>query len=1012
LVISGTLAQAQSKSQDLAFLGQQDLPNMGQQITPLAPQGSRFLPMNPDLPDNPDWLAGQAVTTVMSPDQKTLLVLTSGYNRVFRTDGVPDAYGTFFNWPDSNEYVFIYDVSTRTPFKKQVVQISNTYNGIVFDPSGWAFYVAGGVDDKIHIITRSATGTWGEQSGNFLALGHTRGGNGLIGQVDTPQGSINLQVGVKPSAAGVAISNDGRTLVVANYYNDSITVFSGGYGNWWKVKELDLRPGKSDPSKAGTPGGEYPFWVVVKGNGASATAYVSSIRDREIVEVNLGGDPVVTARIPVKGQPNKMTLNAAQSLLYVVEDQSDTIDVIDTTSNVILETIPVIAPALIIPSSLVQYTGANPNSVTLSADEKQLYVTNGNLNCIAVVALGGANSGDKVVGLIPTAWYPNSVSIKNFREDGIDDGTSVYMYVVNGKSPTGPNPGFRYSYGPPTHTNGYAANQYNPQLVKAGFQIFLRPSAEQLTTLTAQAAVNNHFSGTESTADAAVMAAVREGVKHVIFIVKENRTYDQILGDLEIGNGDPDLAEFGAALTPNLHNLARNFVTLDNFYDTSEVSFDGWAWTTSARAPDVVERQYPVAYAGRGLSYDTEGYNRNVNVAIPTLGGRQAANVLTPDDPDLLPGQTDVAAPDGPNNEVNTGYLWDSALRNKLTVRNYGFFVDMTRYSFPPASPYSIPLERNPALTSPPTIVAFPASASLTPYTDPFFRGFDNAFPDYYRYKEWEREFDANYANDLNKEGGREFDARDDGGVRRPFRQATLPSLSLVRFMHDHTGSYGTAIDGVNTPELQQADNDYAVGLLVEKISKSRYANDTLIFVIEDDSQDGGDHVDSHRSVAFVAGTYVKQGALVSTQYNTINFLRTIEEVLGLQPMNLNDALARPMADIFNTTPSPWSFTATPAAILYPPNTQLPLPPKAAGLVVPRLAHNAKYWARVTKGMDFTSEDRFDFAHYNRILWKGLMGDKLYPASPTGMDLRQDREELLARYRRSLMQKESEEPWR
>jgi hypothetical protein len=308
--------------------------------------------------------------------------------------------------------------------------------------------------------------------------------------------------------------------------------------------------------------------------------------------------------------------------------------------------------------------------------------------------------------------------------------------------------------------------------------------------------------------------------------------------------------------------------------------------------------------------------------------------------------------------------------------------------------------------------VAFPASASLTPYTDPFFRGFDNAFPDYYRYKEWEREFDANYANDLNKEGGREFDARDDGGVRRPFRQATLPSLSLVRFMHDHTGSYGTAIDGVNTPELQQADNDYAVGLLVEKISKSRYANDTLIFVIEDDSQDGGDHVDSHRSVAFVAGTYVKQGALVSTQYNTINFLRTIEEVLGLQPMNLNDALARPMADIFNTTPSPWSFTATPAAILYPPNTQLPLPPKAAGLVVPRLAHNAKYWARVTKGMDFTSEDRFDFAHYNRILWKGLMGDKLYPASPTGMDLRQDREELLARYRRSLMQKESEEPWR
>jgi hypothetical protein len=285
--------------------------------------------------------------------------------------------------------------------------------------------------------------------------------------------------------------------------------------------------------------------------------------------------------------------------------------------------------------------------------------------------------------------------------------------------------------------------------------------------------------------------------------------------------------------------------------------------------------------------------------------------------------------------------------------------------------------------------VAFPASAALAPYTDPYFRGFDNAFPDYYRYKEWEREFDTKFA----KAGG-----------------AELPSLSLVRFMHDHTGNFSTAIDGVNTPELQQADNDYAVGLLVEKISKSRYANNTLIFVIEDDSQDGGDHVDSHRSVAFVAGAYVKQGALVSSQYNTINFLRTIEEVLGLPPMNLNDALARPMADIFNTTPSPWSFTATPSALLY--NTGLPLPSKSAGLIVPKPTHNSKYWARVSKGMDFTSEDRFDFATYNRILWKGMMGNTPYPTAPTGMDLRQDREELLARYRRPLKQKEAEEPWK
>ena len=162
--------------------------------------------------------------------------------------------------------------------------------------------------------------------------------------------------------------------------------------------------------------------------------------------------------------------------------------------------------------------------------------------------------------------------------------------------------------------------------------------------------------------------------------------------------------------------------------------------------------------------------------------------------------------------------------------------------------------------------------------------------------------------------------------------------------------------------------------------------------------QDGADHVDSHRTIAFVAGAYVKQHAVISTQYNTINFVRTIEEVLGLPPLNLNDALARPMADIFETTPSTWSFTATPSALLY--NTRLPLPPKVASLQVPKPTHDAKYWARVTKGMDFTAEDRFDFARYNRILWQGMMGDAPYPTAQTGKDLRQNRAALLARYKK------------
>ena len=952
LVLAGSKTANGQGPNPPAEANAQALPNMGQQITPLAPEGSRFIPLNPDLPYDPafpagpSWLVDHAVTTVVSPDHKTLLVLTSGYNRAFTSNvQLPPTTPPFY-LPASTEYVFVFDISTPTPIKKQVLKIANTYNGIVFDPSGKAFYVSGGPSDTVEIFTQNTDGTWAAQPNAALALGHTAG-LGLAVPPQAQQVPINQQVAVKPCAAGVAISQDGQTLVVANYYNDSITVFTGGLDKWSKLAELDLRPGKSDPAQVGKPGGEYPFWVAVKGNGANATAYVSSLRDREIVVVSLGSTPKVMTRIPVKGQPNKMTLNAAQSLLYVAEDQSDTVDVIDTAKNTIVETIPVIAPPSVIPTALAEYRGANSNSVTLSPDEKEIYVTNGNLNSVAVVALDALHHNSRVTGLIPTGWYPNSVS---FSGDG------KLVYVVNGKSPTGANSGFCYGgYGPVGAKTCMESNQYNPQLTKAGFQIFPRPDAAQLQTLTAQVAVNNRFNSVASPEDAAVMAAVRQGIKHVIFIIKENRTYDQILGDLEIGNGDPDLTEFGAAVTPNHHNLARNFVTLDNFLATAEVSYDGWLWTTSAQAPDVVERQYPVAYAGRGTSLDSEGTNRSVNVSIPTLEGRQAADPFTPDDPDLLPGQTAVGAPDGPDNEVNTGYLWDSALRAKLTVRNYGFFTDLTRYN---TADYAIPLVRDPYSTG--TIVTYPTNAALTPFTDLYFRGFDNAMPDYYRFTEWEREFDANYAK---------------GG---------LPTLTLVRFMHDHTGNFDTAIDGVNTPELMIADNDYAVGLLVQKIANSIYAKDTLIFVIEDDAQDGGDHVDSHRTVAFVVGPYVKQRALVSTQYNTIDFLRTIEEVLGLPPMNLNDALAKPMADIFNTTPEEWTFTATPSAYLY--DTKLPLPPKPAGLVVPKSTHDAAYWAEAMKEMDFAVEDRVDPLAFNQILWRGLMGDKPYPAALTSQD--------------------------
>ncbi|MGB7549629.1 MAG: putative Ig domain-containing protein [Terracidiphilus sp.] len=1032
----------------------QAVPNMGQSITPLAAPGSSFQFLdtgmvvndayNPQLP-SVEWLAGQAVSTAVSPDNNYLAVLTSGYNRVFH-EAFP-----FFDPLYSNEYVFLYDISSGPPVFKQAIPIPNAYHGLAWDPGSHALYVSGGMGDapfgtdpipytlpdgtpttnngdNVHIIAQQSGGNWklaaeldlGQNTGGQAVVNGHPSGNGLP-VPNNKLASVNSAVYVAPMAAGVAVSSDGLTLVVANYYNDSITAFEGGLSAWtsqWEAEqpqttmqgmqgimqgmELDLRPGQAaSGATPGTPGGEYPFWVVMKGSGFNVTAYVSSLRDREIDVVNLYLcpsrpspigcvlDPTVTARIPVKGQPNKMALNKAGTLLYVAEDESDTVDVIDlnprnagvpgqnqpATVNTVIESIPVIAPSSVIPDSLTQYTGANTNSVTLSPDERLLYVTNGNLNNIAVVQLTGTNHGDKVIGLIPTGWYPNSVAIS---ADG------AWAYVVNSKSPTGPNPNWCYVYGPAGYPTCMPANEYNPQLTKAGLQTIPLAGAlapNELKLLTTAVTQNDHFGSTETSEAAATMAAVHSGIQHVIYILKENRTYDQILGDLGRGNGDPALALFGQSITPNQHNLAQQFVTLDNFLATAEVSNDGWPWSTSARAPDVVEHQYPINYAQRGLSLDTEGMNRNVNVALPTLAQRQASDPLMPGGAlspnveggeDLLPGQADVDAPDGPNDELNTGYLWNNALRAGLTVRDYGFFVDTNCYNEPRCQ---TPLAHDPFSTH--TVVAPSTNVALMPYTDPYFRGFDPSFPDYYRYKEWERDFDTNYAT---------------GG---------LPNLSLVRFMHDHTGNFGTAIDGVNTPDRDVADNDYAVGLLVQKIANSpTYKNNTLIFVVEDDAQDGGDHIDSHRTTAYIAGAYVKNG-VVPTAYTTLDFIRTMEEVLGLPSMNLNDALATPMSDVFNTSPSPWSFTATPAAILY--CTKLPLPGPAQPCNSP--TPNAKYWARVTGAFDFSDADRIDGAVFNRVLWKGLMGNQPYPAAPTGLDLRHNREKLLAGYRRSLEHK-------
>jgi DNA-binding beta-propeller fold protein YncE len=905
----------------------------GKRITPTAAPGSHFETLNPGLPNFPDFRAGQAVSTVISPDRKTLLVLTSGYNLNNGTDGNPvrDA---------SQEYVFVFDISNGPPEQKQVLKVPNTFVGIAFSPGGNEFYVSGGKDDNVHTFAAGSDGKWSEGA-EPVRLGHGAG--------------LGLLAGKEPLAAGgLAVTADGQTLVIANVYNDSVSIID--LPSRAVTRELDLRPGKIDPAKSGVAGGEYPLWVAIKG---SSTAYVSSVRDREIVVVSLGPSPMVRDRIKIAGNPNKMLLNRDQSRLFVMADNADTVTVIDTETGQITETIPTTAPAWLLKNPK-GYTGSAPNDAALSPDERTLYVSNGGTNSVAVIRLGQAGSASSVTGLVPTGWYPNAVSVS---------GDGKTLYVLNAKSVPGPNPKLhteikntaKLQPGPAVVVN--SQNQYIFQLEKAGFLSMPVPDDKVLKRLTLTVAANNAFETKPNPRDEKTMSELRRRIKHVIYIIKENRTYDQVLGDLDRGNGDPRLAEFGQRITPNFHKIARQFVDLDNFYNSGEVSGDGWPWSTSGRESDFGEKAVPLQYAERGTSYEYEGINRNINVGLATLAERLVANPKTPPDPDLLPGAINVSEPDGPKGaSPGKGYIWDAVLRAGLTFREYGCMSDTN---------IDAPRERYPFKAK--IAVSRPSNPELYQYGDPYFRGFDPAYPDFYREAEWEREFDGYEA------------------------QGNLPAFEIVQLPVDHMGDFEVAIDGVNTPERQQADNDYGTARLIARVAHSRYKSDTLIFIIEDDSQDGPDHVDPHRTTAYVIGPYVKHGAVVSTYYTTVNMVRTMEDVLGLEHLNLNTVTERPMTDVFDLKQKEWTFDAEPSEVLA--NTQLPirgLKAKSASSGSPfKDAHDAAYWAEKTAAFDFRGEDRVDADAFNRVVWEGLMGGRPYPAERTQINLRAHRKRLL-----------------
>ena len=871
----------------------------GQALTPEAAPGAKFEPLDPGLADLPEFRAGQASATALSPDGKTLLVLTSGFNRNFGPNAAlqPDL---------SKEYVFVYDVTGEHPAKVQVLQIDNSFLGLAWAPDGAGFYVSGGVNDSAIAFRR---GEHGYEVRRTYKLGHKAG----------------LGVGVQSEAAGVAVSPDGRRLIVANVQNDSVSLIDVESG---ATAELDLRRGD------GTPGGTFPRSVVFTG---PATAYVTAERDREVLKLDLGARPHVVGRLKMAGQPVALALGR-HGLLYAALNNPDGVAVIDTASDRVVGGAATAGPAGRFPAGL---SGASSNGLALSADGRRLYVTNGGENALAVLDLGAAGRRPVVRGLIPTGWYPDAVAVSKAGDK---------LYVVNGKSPPGPNPGGCRNSLAIQHADAGCRpnNQYVWQLEKAGLLSLPTPAGPALAKLTAQVDTNNQEDPEVSAERRATEAFLKSHIHHVIYIVKENRTYDQVLGDLGRGDGDPKLTLFPETIALNHHRLARAFVDLDAFRDSGESSNTGWNWSTAGRTNDWTEREAPVNYAQRGLQYDQEGTNRDVNVAYATAAARHAARAKSPDDRNLLAGTADVAAPDGrkdDDDEGGHGYLWDAAIKAHVGLRNWGFYGDLSRYE--KGETDRIPLEREPWKTG--LKVFYPSKQALMKVSDPYFRSFDQAFPDYWRFQEWKREFDRYAA------------------------KGKAPTLMMLRLCHDHFGAFAEGIDGVNTVETEMADNDYAIAMTVEAVAKSPFAKDTLIFMIEDDAQDGADHVDAHRSMALVAGPYVKQGAVVSTPYTTVDLLFTLESILGLKPQNLNLARARFMTDVFDPKQVDWSFEAeVPSALRA---TRLPLPPARTAVNLPPM-RSSDYWEKAMAGQDFRAEDRLDTVRFNAALWQGLKGQE------------------------------------
>ena len=735
-------------------------------------------------------------------------------------------------------------------------------------------------------------------SKKFLAVTNNGYSDQSVQIIDVAKGKIVDSMPIAKSWYGLRFANNDQTLYASAGNDNRINQYSFQNGKLKLVDSLVLGPKLPkllSPAGLDVDETKNRLYTVTK---ESNSLYVFDTKNKKLLkELSLGGEGytcllspdkkllyvscwgcdqvkifdtqalLFTDSIKVGDNPNELLLTRNGARLFVANANDNSVSVIDTKKRRVLE----VLNAALFPNAP---PGSTSNGLALSEDEKTLLVANADNNCLSVFDVSTPGQSQSK-GFIPTGWYPTNVKVigKN-------------IYVTNGKglsstpNPFGPNPiipdqAVVYQHGDSSKPTRV---QYIGGLFRGSLSIIPLPSTQTLATYSRQVYGNTPYGKTketESWPDQGNPIPSKKGlkspIKYVFYVIKENRTYDQVLGDMKEGNGDPSLVLFGEKITPNQHALARQFVLLDNFYVNAEVSADGHNWSLGAYATDYLEKTWPTSYGGRGGHYDAEG-------------NREIAN-------------------------NKGGFLWDFCKRAGVSYRTYGEFADDYKPNLP----------------------------VLKGHYCPYYTSWNESVKDTSRFYQWRRDFDSLLA--IGK----------------------VPQLNTLRFINDHTEGLRK---GRPTPFAHVADNDLAVGLFVEYLSRSPIWKETAIFIVEDDAQNGADHVDAHRTTAYVAGGFVKRGFVDHTMYSTTSMVRTIELILGLPPMSQYDAAATPMWRCFSSKPDLTPFKALPSNV---------------DLHAKNVAVNE--WQRRSELFNLAKEDAVPDLEFNRVLWHGIKGDNVpFPA--------------------------------